>query len=662
MGNGYSVAREEQQEAEFRLLVEAVQTAQRGGGRVHTDLEAARTVRVPVESHGSNFWRAFKSLTGAVKSTLRRGSTTGEDDGHSFPCPEHMAYTPSQPVVFPSPRPLLSRASPPIFPTQLVVSVPAPHTEVPAAPFPGVNIIPPLGESVSSVGTVPVHIRRPPYSEDARSGSPNPPMRTSLSPAARGAIQVAARSHSSMELSLSSLQTRPSISEPSPPAKPTSYRPYHSRSPSRSSSNDRGSVSIPPRSSSVSPVIRRLSARRLRAQLRAIPIPPSLYMSSAATHNPPRCYMSFVDTPPLPVTPPRGRSSTRSPIHMERMHMRQSRSRSPGSVRSRRARRRDTPDHQSPHSGHWELDEPVGRSSRLSGSPISQVRERTRSPSPIIVRTGSRRTPSRSSSRRILAAYERQLAAHEARLMQLQVDALEWQMRDQRLVNVLSALEQRLVASPADQEERRMDATSVHSEKNQATARQMEPSGHNIGFNFKPYPSRAVAAGLHMPMRAHSDDWCPAWTVFPLKVFRGADYDVLKIPAHWDDEALLRELGRSYNRLRKIWRKWFSLKMSGRVGPAAVSPSKNMRLRWRHEFMRVLTAQTDVGIEFIERWQLSRIAVAVMVPVWLSLVLGVVYTVLTEDASTAFTIAVRYVTSAYSVCLVLVGALNWIDF
>ena len=86
-----------------------------------------------------------------------------------------------------------------------------------------------------------------------------------------------------------------------------------------------------------------------------------------------------------------------------------------------------------------------------------------------------------------------------------------------------------------------------------------------------------------------------------------------------------------------------------RYGPAAVSPSKNMRLRYflrhpdqmkgRHEFMQVLTARTDLGIEFVEGWQLTRIAIAVLIPVIASLVLAVLYSVFTQDVSSAFTVA-----------------------
>lgn len=125
-----------------------------------------------------------------------------------------------------------------------------------------------------------------------------------------------------------------------------------------------------------------------------------------------------------------------------------------------------------------------------------------------------------------------------------------------------------------------------------------------------------------------------------------------------------------------------------RIGPAKVSPAKNMRLRWflhhpsymhgRHEFLEVLTARTDLGIEFVERWQLSRIAIAIIIPVFMSFVIGVVYSIAARDPGTAFTIAgmyikllcgvlganpcTGYVTSAYSVCVVLVGLLNFVEF
>ncbi len=62
-------------------------------------------------------------------------------------------------------------------------------------------------------------------------------------------------------------------------------------------------------------------------------------------------------------------------------------------------------------------------------------------------------------------------------------------------------------------------------------------------------------------------------------------------------------------------------------------------MKGRHEFMQVLTARTDLGIEFVEGWQLMRISVAILLPVVASLILGVVYSILENDVSSAFTVA-----------------------
>ncbi|KAI0806082.1 hypothetical protein BC629DRAFT_1282444, partial [Irpex lacteus] len=208
------------------------------------------------------------------------------------------------------------------------------------------------------------------------------------------------------------------------------------------------------------------------------------------------------------------------------------------------------------------------------------------------------------------------------------------------------------------------------------------------------YPNIPFAAGLAIGIQ-NIPSWQPVWQVFPLKAFRGSDYTFLKIQPHWDDADLLRELSKTYDRLR-TWRKWFSLRnVSGitmvlvtvliwlyvqadhsfvypqRVGPARVSPAKNMRLRYllqhphtmrrRYEFMQVLTSRTDLGIEFVERFELKRIAFAVFLPVVLATLFGVLWAVLTGDVSSAFTVS-GYMTSAYSVCLVLVGVINLVEY
>jgi hypothetical protein len=62
-------------------------------------------------------------------------------------------------------------------------------------------------------------------------------------------------------------------------------------------------------------------------------------------------------------------------------------------------------------------------------------------------------------------------------------------------------------------------------------------------------------------------------------------------------------------------------------------------MRGRLEFMQVLTSRTDLGIEFVERFQLSRIAFAIIFPIFVSTLFGILYAVFTGDPSSAFTIS-----------------------
>lgn len=78
------------------------------------------------------------------------------------------------------------------------------------------------------------------------------------------------------------------------------------------------------------------------------------------------------------------------------------------------------------------------------------------------------------------------------------------------------------------------------------------------GFDVRAYPNIPFAAGLAIGIQ-NIPSWQPVWQVFPLKAFRGSDYTFLKIQPHWDDADLLRELSKTYDRLR-TWRKWFSLR------------------------------------------------------------------------------------------------------
>lgn len=62
-------------------------------------------------------------------------------------------------------------------------------------------------------------------------------------------------------------------------------------------------------------------------------------------------------------------------------------------------------------------------------------------------------------------------------------------------------------------------------------------------------------------------------------------------------------------------------------------------MRGRHEFAQVLTARTDLSVKFDERWQVSRIAVAILFPVLASTAIGVSYSIAANGPPTAFTIA-----------------------
>lgn len=62
-------------------------------------------------------------------------------------------------------------------------------------------------------------------------------------------------------------------------------------------------------------------------------------------------------------------------------------------------------------------------------------------------------------------------------------------------------------------------------------------------------------------------------------------------------------------------------------------------MRRRYEFMQVMTSRTDLGIEFVERFELKRIAFGVFLPVVLATLFGVLWAVLTGDVSSAFTVS-----------------------
>lgn len=74
-----------------------------------------------------------------------------------------------------------------------------------------------------------------------------------------------------------------------------------------------------------------------------------------------------------------------------------------------------------------------------------------------------------------------------------------------------------------------------------------------------------------------------------------------------------------------------------------------MRLRWylehpeklkdKDEFVRIVTQHPGLGIEFVERWQPSRITIVIATLVTLSLVVALAYSEVTGDIVTGFTVA-----------------------
>lgn len=63
-------------------------------------------------------------------------------------------------------------------------------------------------------------------------------------------------------------------------------------------------------------------------------------------------------------------------------------------------------------------------------------------------------------------------------------------------------------------------------------------------------------------------------------------------------------------------------------------------MKGKREFMEALTARTDIGIEFVKRFQINRIIIAIMCPVVLSaLLVRIFYSIFLRDVSSAATVA-----------------------
>ena len=132
----------------------------------------------------------------------------------------------------------------------------------------------------------------------------------------------------------------------------------------------------------------------------------------------------------------------------------------------------------------------------------------------------------------------------------------EWNDRNAQFITDIQNLERTLssgLRSPS------LHAADLHpsNEEERFPAADVRPLA-TFG-SFEPYSNQAYGP-RHAVEVWPPDDWQPAWTIFPLKVFRGCDHCVLQIEHHWKDDQLLRELRKVYDKLRTPWRKWFSLK------------------------------------------------------------------------------------------------------
>ncbi|KAH9930161.1 uncharacterized protein B0H18DRAFT_873437 [Fomitopsis serialis] len=221
------------------------------------------------------------------------------------------------------------------------------------------------------------------------------------------------------------------------------------------------------------------------------------------------------------------------------------------------------------------------------------------------------------------------------------------------------------------------------------------------------YPNGAVATGFaigtpYQPfLPSRRTTWVPQPTTSPqphdvyadeeslaslraVHAYRGSQSRMMNFDPHWDDAELLTEMRKTYDKLRS-WRRWCSLKnvrsvtmissrdkfvYPQRIGPARVSSRQHMRfrfflnhpekLRGSRDLMGQLMSRPGVGIEFVERWQAKRLTFAVIGLVFLSLIVSLTYAWITRDVSTAFSIG-SYMTSAFSVIVVLVGILGLVD-
>ncbi|KAI0692465.1 hypothetical protein C8T65DRAFT_816547 [Cerioporus squamosus] len=187
------------------------------------------------------------------------------------------------------------------------------------------------------------------------------------------------------------------------------------------------------------------------------------------------------------------------------------------------------------------------------------------------------------------------------------------------------------------------------------------------------------------PVEQHiATPWDPKWDSFRLDVWRKDKHESIEVKPGWDDEDLVRELKKTYDRLRS-WRRLLSLKgpryitpvhwqgdesfiYPQRIGPARITAHRTLRtqyllkhperVRGKRELMLALTKRADVGIEFVEQWQVWRVAFLVFMLAFLSMVIAIVTSIKLNDWSTGFAIG-GFFAQMFAVILVAIGFVHY---
>ncbi|KIP11009.1 hypothetical protein PHLGIDRAFT_21907 [Phlebiopsis gigantea 11061_1 CR5-6] len=683
MGNKVSVSQDEQDEAEYRALIQDVENARRRA-RAAQDLEAGHTTPHCAQRTSASRPRPPQALRPEIppniphvdraKSWVTIPSYDGDASVQSQLDPDGRDYASSHQdvVILPAPQYI---PPPPVVICPPAIAAPA----QPVVILPGVCERPSRSASPPSV--------RLPFERNRQTRSPSLVI-------VRSSFERRSRSRSSSTLSYVDQQS-PSRSprsisysrrrHSSPPPLPTIVRAPPSQhtansSPRRMSSRSRGR--------SRSPRIITVETARChrRSPMRSSPPRPEIITChrksrSPRSGSPPTMRQCLRSQSTLPIILPGSRSS--SPIIVWQPPAR-ARSRSPVRIIRTCGRSRSP------------LTIVRSPSRILRRSPVAHI---IRTPTPPPPGSSIHPTSSEGTLARSIGIFSERITELQGVVTQL-THAMEISLQrsattHSQTVSILTAMEGRLngIEKGHGSLHDNLSLAELVSPNMDLPGRFQSEGYDTKDFNIKELeaysPKIVLATGLGHPFLQRNcpsgPKWSPPWKVFPLKAFRGSDFTYVKIKSDWDDEALLRQISKTYEDLRKFWRRWFSLRSVSsitmvladhtiifpqRIGPAKVSPSKNLRLRYllshphtmrgKHEFMEVLTSRTDFGIEFVERFQLGRIAFAVIIPVMASAILAIIYSILTDDVSSAFTIS-SYMTGAYSVCLVLVGILNLVE-